>query len=1062
MSSNRNYSFSIIIIFIVLFIIGCSLVPLLTVKLNPSRQLPGITVNYSWPKCSGRILEKEVTARLEGVFNSIKGVSEIKSESYSGGGNIQISFNKGTNMDVSRFEVATLIRQVYSELPEGVSYPYIQVKTGNDGKSSLLVYTLNGSASPYFIQKYAEENLVPYISLLQGVNDVQVYGANPFEWEVYYQTQKLQKLGLKAQEVQVAVSNYFNSKEVGVGWENTSELQAPILKQVYFSFCNNKEFKPERIPVGKVDQRIIYLDDVAKIRYKEKEPSSYFRINGLNTINMVVYAEKTANQLDVASKVKAKIEEMKISLPAGYSILQSYDATEFIKKELEKIAWRTGLSLLILLLFVLLISKRWRYLLLILISLLINLAIAVIFYYLLGLEIHLYAMAGITVSLGLIIDSSIVMIDHLRHQGNKRAFLAILAATLTTIGSLSVIFFLGEEQKIKLIDFAWVMIINLSVSLAVALFLIPALLQKLPLAPKKNKLFFRRKRRVLAFTKIYASVLLFMKRWRVAFMIVIVLAFGLPVHLLPEKLEGDGFWNGAYNKTLGSSWYQDNVKETAEWVLGGSLRFFAKDVFANSFYSEPERTKLNVMGKMPEGATLVQLNEAIMLMENFLSKFDEIDQFQTSIWDSRNGQIEISFKPEAEKSSFPYQLKNLITDKAISLGGMDWGVFGVGRGFSNEIYTGGGNSHISLYGYNYEELYSYAQRLRKELLKNNRIKQADIVGRVSWNLMSKYEYRFYVDGSVMAAQNSNYGEIYNYLKEVLGTGSSHQFLLGGELQTFRMVSDQAGNFDLWQLRNLPIPLKDRTLKLNNVAQVRKERTGNDIYKKNQEYQLVVQYDFIGPNQLGEKVLDKNLEKIQQILPIGYRAEKSSYRSWWDNDNKTSYWLVLLVIGIIYFICAILLESLLQPLVVIGMIPISFIGVFVTFSIFELNFDQGGYAAFILLCGISVNAALYIINDQNNLKRLGEKRSDFKLYLKAFNHKIVPILLTIISTILGLIPFLLSGQNEVFWFALAAGTIGGLLFSLLAIMFYLPLWATKNSYGNVAEIELYQMRSETSS
>ncbi|MDE5417922.1 efflux RND transporter permease subunit [Labilibaculum sp. DW002] len=1039
MSSKRNVSFSIIIIFIVLFIIGCSLVPLLSVKLNPSRELPGIKVAYSWAKCSGRILEKEVTARLEGVFNSIKGVKEIKSQSSSGQGNIQISFNKGTNMDVARFEVATLIRQVYPELPEGVSYPFIKVKTGNEESSSLLVYTLNGSSSPYFIQKYAEENLVPHISLLKGINDIKVYGANPFEWEICYQTKKLQQLGIKANEVQKAVSNFFDSKELGVGWETTSEMQTPILKQVYFSFRNNTEFKPERIPVGKVEQRIVYLGDIAKIRYKEKVPDSYFRINGLNTINMVVSAEKTANQLDLANKVKAKIEEMKTGLPAGYSILLSYDTTEFIQKELEKIAWRTGLSLLILLLFVLLISKRWRYLLLILISLLINLAIAVVFYYLLGLELHLYAMAGITVSLGMMIDSSIVMIDHLRHQGNKKAFLAILAATLTTIGSLSVIFFLGEEQKIKLIDFALVMIINLAVSLAIALFLIPALLQKLPLAPKKNKLFFRRKRRVLIFTNIYASVLLFMKRWRVAFLIIIVLAFGLPLHLLPEKLDGDGFWDGVYNKSFGSSWYQDNVKETAEKVLGGSLRLFAQNVFANSFYSEPERTKLNVRGKMPEGATLIQLNEAIMLMENFLSKFDEIDQFQTSIYNSRNGQIQILFTQEAENSSFPYQLKNLITDKAISMGGMDWGVNGVGRGFSNEISTGNGNSHITLCGYNYEQLYAYAERLKMELLKHSRIKKADIVGRVGWHSESKHEYRFYVDEGLMATYNSSYSQVYNYLTEVLGAGNSQQFLMGGELKTLRMVSDQAGDFDMWQLRNLPIPLKDRSLKLHKLAQIKKERTGNSIYKKNQEYQLVIQYDFIGPHQLGKIVSDEQIKKTQQVLPLGYRVEKSSYGSWWNNENKTSYWLILLVVGIIYFICSILLESLLQPLAVIGMIPISFIGVFVTFSLFELNFDQGGYAAFILLCGISVNAALYIINDLNNLKRLRQKRIDLKLYLKAFNHKIIPILLTIISTILGLIPFLVSGQNEVFWFALAAGTIGGLLFSLLAIIFFLPLW-----------------------
>jgi len=140
------------------------------------------------------------------------------------------------------------------------------------------------------------------------------------------------------------------------------------------------------------------------------------------------------------------------------------------------------------------------------------------------------------------------------------------------------------------------------------------------------------------------------------------------------------------------------------------------------------------------------------------------------------------------------------------------------------------------------------------------------------------------------------------------------------------------------------------------------------------------------------------------------------------------------------ICSVLLESLLQPLAVIFMIPISYIGVFLTFYLFHLNFDQGGFAAFVLLSGITVNSALYIINDYNNLKFLGigHNLPGLKLYLKAFNHKIFPILLTVFSTIMGLIPFLWKGQNEVFWPALAAGTIGGLVFSLIGLLFFLPM------------------------
>ncbi len=147
---------------------------------------------------------------------------------------------------------------------------------------------------------------------------------------------------------------------------------------------------------------------------------------------------------------------------------------------------------------------------------------------------------------------------------------------------------------------------------------------------------------------------------------------------------------------------------------------------------------------------------------------------------------------------------------------------------------------------------------------------------------------------------------------------------------------------------------------------------------------------------------------------------------------------MLIAVIIYFIGAILFESLRQPLVVISLIPISFIGVFLTFYLTGFRFDQGGFAAFVLLCGIVVNAGFYVINEYNHILRTSGS-SALRCYVKAFNRKIVPIALTVVSTILGLIPFLFEGDGEVFWFSFAIGTMGGMAFSLIALLLYLPLF-----------------------
>ena len=132
----------------------------------------------------------------------------------------------------------------------------------------------------------------------------------------------------------------------------------------------------------------------------------------------------------------------------------------------------------------------------------------------------------------------------------------------------------------------------------------------------------------------------------------------------------------------------------------------------------------------------------------------------------------------------------------------------------------------------------------------------------------------------------------------------------------------------------------------------------------------------------------------------------------------------------------------QPLAIIFVIPISYIGVFLTFYLFELNFDQGGFASFVLLCGITVNASIYILNEYNAIRRRLPKLRPARAFVKAWNAKIVPIFLTVVSTVLGFIPFMVGADKEAFWFPLAAGTIGGLVMSVLGIFVFLPIFTLK--------------------
>ena len=205
---------------------------------------------------------------------------------------------------------------------------------------------------------------------------------------------------------------------------------------------------------------------------------------------------------------------------------------------------------------------------------------------------------------------------------------------------------------------------------------------------------------------------------------------------------------------------------------------------------------------------------------------------------------------------------------------------------------------------------------------------------------------------------------------------------------------------------------------------------------NQEYVLCLQYEYIGSNTQGNKLLDRIVEQFSKTLPLGYKITND--RSYWNFGEDAKHYILLGIIAlIVFFISAILFNSLRQPLAIIFVIPVSFIGVFLTFYLFDLKFDQGGFAAFILLCGITVNAAIYIINEYNSLRTSYTHIAPRKLYFTAFRAKITAVLLTVLSTVLGFIPFLIGDSREGFWFPLAAGTMGGLIMSILAILLLLP-------------------------
>ena len=912
----RLSPFTLIVTFVCLALVGLALVPMLPVKLNPSRTLPGFTVCFSMPGTSSRVVEMEATSKLESMLARIKGVKAMYSTSGNGYGSITVDLDKHADVDAVRFEASTIIRQTWSQLPSGVSYPYIDMKVPDENASRpFLSFTLNAPSTPILIQQYAEEHIKPRLAQLRGIYKIDLSGATPMEWRLEYDSEQLRTLGVSISDIRQAIQLHYNKEFLGTHNMDTPEGKQWI-RLVLVPDGVSGRFDPSDITVTASDGKIIHLDELVKVAHVEEDPQSYYRINGLNSIYMSITAVETANQLQLSNEVMAEMEDIRLTLPPGYEVHTSYDATEYIREELNKIYFRTGLTVLILLVFVWIITLNLKYLLLIVTSLAINIAVAVIFYYMFGLEMQLYSLAGITVSLNLVIDSTIVMTDHILHRRNLKAFMSVLAATLTTMGALVIIFFLDEKIRLNLQDFAAVVIINLAVSLFVALFFVPAMIEKISLVKKSSKKTLRHKNRRMVFrpyqwlqnakqwmhrhirirrltvyfTHFYQALIRFLLRWRVAVCVVLLLGFGLPVFLLPEKLEGEGKWEKRYNKTLGSSTYKEKVKPIEDKALGGSLRLFVQKVYEGSYFSRNEEVVLYANANLPNGSTLEQMNTLVKRVETYLSGFKEIKQFHTSVYNARRGNIQIYFKKEYQHSGFPYTLKANLIGKVSELGGGSWDVYGLqDQGFSNDVRESAGSYRIKMYGYNYDELYAWAEKLKEVLLSHRRIKEVFIKSEFSWWKDDYQEFYFNLNKERMAQEGIDAQHLFAAIQPIFGKNMQvGSVMTESGTESVKLSSRQSRDYDVWAMQFFPYGADDgKHYKLSELATVEKGQMPQQIAKENQQYRLCLQYEYIGSYEQGNKIQKRDLEEFNKLLPMGYTAESDSQSwAWNKKDNKS--------------------------------------------------------------------------------------------------------------------------------------------------------------------------------
>lgn len=999
----RASNFSVILIACILLVVGMAVAPLIDVGSKPRpRQGRELWINYQWSGTPAKVIEQSVTAPIEGVMVAVRGVNNVESESRLGSGWVKVTLKPDVNVSAVRFEIASLLRQIRSRLPKEMSTPMlsggdiVNNSRQRDEQVHLLSYTVNSHLTSTQLQEYVRKNVAPLIQRNEDVRRVDVSGGVDRYIEVTYDPLRLQAYGLGASDIEDGLRAFFGRNEI-VG-DILHDGTRVTLRLVTDDFIRPLE----QMPIKGRDGNIVYMGDLASYEYRNSEPPSYYRIDGRETVSLNIYVNAHANLTRLAGELRRQMDDMAVSLQHGVTLELQQDSSEEQQGELDRLISRSMMSLAVLLLFVFMVRPGWRYVSIVAITLAVCLALAAICYYIFDLRLHVFSIAGISVSLGLVIDASIVMIDHYGYYRNRKAFMAIFAALLTTTGTLVAVFFAPENLQHDLYDFARIIIINLTAALLVSIAFVPALVDSMHFRVNSQaRIFTRRHRLAVRWSVLYGRYIAMPGKWSrrkrfiaySVFLLLYLAAFGVSVYLFSKSMDG-------------ASWPR-NEREM----------------------------KLYVMARMPLGGTAAQLNGKVKLLEEMLVEEEVVRRFETYVGSS-GATISVQFTPEALQTDAPYRLENRVIGRMIDIGGADWSTHGVSqRGFSNSLSLQHRSNRIDMTGYNYDRLYRYAQDLCDMLGRNTRV--LDIAIETPGHEYQGDEYYVRYDWERLKLLDITPQQIHSAVSDILQTRDMGRY---EQMNTdVTLKSSRCDTYDLWQLLNSYIKVGESDIRLSEVMRIERREAKNIIPRRNQEYILRVAFNVLGSDAYSNNYTREMTENMKERLPVGFRC----VRSQWAQPPSTAeqYWLIALCLIVTYWLMAILFESLLRPLAMLfALMPATLASVFMTFHFTGIPFGSGGLAALVLLCGLVVNSAIYILNQYDHIR----KTSDItprRAYLRAYNHKIVPVMLTVLSTVLSLVPFLVDGPDNQFWYTFAITTIVGLMASLLALVLVLP-WCVR--------------------
>ncbi|MGE4288549.1 MAG: efflux RND transporter permease subunit [Salinivirgaceae bacterium] len=976
---------------LVILLFGAIGMTYLGVREFPSVDPPIISVSTSYPGANSDVIETQITEPLEQSINGIQGIRTLTSSSWQGRSNITVEFELSVDMESAANDVRDKVSQAQRFLPRDCDPPTVS-KADADASPIMMIAVKSPQRSLLEISEIAELTFKEQLQTISGVSAVQIWGEKRYAMRIWLDPAKMAGYQLTPLDVRNALMRENIELPAGSIEGTNTELTIRALGLM----TTPQEFN--NLILRQTGDQIVRVSDIGRAELGPEDLRGILKMNGIPMVATVIVPQPGANHIEIVDEVYKRLEFIKKNLPDDVAYEIGFDNTKYIRSSIKEVQQTIYLAFFLVVVIIFLFLRDWRTTIIPILVIPVSLVGSFFVMYISGFTINVLTLLAIVLSIGLVVDDAIVMMENIYVKieqgmtpfeagikGANEIFFAIISTTITLVAVFIPIVFLEGMTGRLFREFSLVIAGSVAISSFVALTLTPMLSTKLlKTRHKRSKAYHFTEKYFVKLNTFYQNSLdAFLNRkylsliiLPIAFVLIFVLWKTIPAEMAPTEDRSQLVLR--VNSQEGST-YEFNLS-------------YIEEIFEMVKDKVPEYE--NIIGRAWTGGGFTRIS---------LVEPNERKRTQQEIAAEVSGELRKMTRSRAnviQQSTFGGRRAGLPIQYVLQAPSIDK-LREILPAFMNEVY----NSPV------FEMADVNLKFTKPELqIEINRDK-ANLLGVSTQNI-----------GQTLQLALS--GQRFGYF---IMNGKQYQIL---------------GEFARTD-RNKPLDLKSLYVKndkghmvqLDNFVTLQESTAPPQLYRYNRFVAATISSGLAEGKTIGQGI--EEMDRIaKKVLDDSFRTALSGDSKDFMESSSSLMFAFLLAIVLIFLVLSAQFESFKDPLIVMMSVPLALTGALLFMWYFNITMNIFSQIGIIMLIGLVSKNGILIVEFANQRKLAGMSKSEAIRYASAARFR--PILMTSLSTILGILPLALGwGEGAQSRVAMGVAVVGGLTISTLLTLYVVP-------------------------